>query len=562
MLRFPNPSSTIHNFVNVYRVAHQELDGKVVTIDDLVEAVVGENLATSSGYTGDRAIDRSTRADRSRDPLYNQIKMYAELFRSLGWLHPTPEAALRYSFTPLGTQVVLSGPHYAEIVGESALGIAYPSHTLSGQLGDHRIRPFCFLLRTMLESNGALTRDEMIVGPLSAKSDRLTNASTQVSTRILNLRKDSAKVVAALDRLSRQRGVKINTLRNYTRWPIALMRDLGWIEKSRQSVYELTNHGHQVANRASIAADLRADDLSTLRPSELKALSLFAHFGMLNRAGFDTSSVNHLLDTSDPALARAMRALTIRPEQELLYSPFQTLTILDTQTIFESPSSAEVIQIHRQARAVEHDAKRPRSGMQLEFSAGATSAVTVDTAPTELIDELKAASSGDLPEREAARRFASWHQSDGQRVFYPLVRDMFRLLGLRCETSRRGVNYERWDACLWVGRLAVPIEIKSPTEEEAVSTKALRQAVENKIVLLARSSRKTSVEAVSLIVGFKSPNERSDVLLLVDEVFETYGIRVGIVDLQTLAVACIRRVREKQRARMDGIVGLKGILHV
>ena len=229
MLRFPNPSSTIHNFVSVYRVAHQELEGRVVNIDDLVEAVVGENLATSSGHTGARAIDRSTRADRSRDPLYNQIKMYAELFRSLGWLHPTAESALRYTFTLLGSQVVLAGPHYAQVVGESALGIAYPSHILGGQRGEHDIRPFSFLLRTMHECNAMLTRDEMIVGPLSAKSDRAADALSEVCTRILAIRQDPAKIAAELSALSQRRGVQVNTLRNYTRWPIALMRDLEWV---------------------------------------------------------------------------------------------------------------------------------------------------------------------------------------------------------------------------------------------------------------------------------------------------------------------------------------------
>ena len=102
VLRFPNPGSTIENFVSVYGAAFARLNGRVVDLDDMVRAVVTANLATSSGHIGEEAIARSTRADRSRDQLYNQLKMYAELFRTLGWLHPTPEKALNYTFTLLG----------------------------------------------------------------------------------------------------------------------------------------------------------------------------------------------------------------------------------------------------------------------------------------------------------------------------------------------------------------------------------------------------------------------------------------------------------------------------
>jgi len=75
MLRFPNPGSTISNFVAVYTAAFKALNGRVVGLDDIVRAVVNANLATSSGYVGEEAVNRSTREDRSRDPLYNQMKI-------------------------------------------------------------------------------------------------------------------------------------------------------------------------------------------------------------------------------------------------------------------------------------------------------------------------------------------------------------------------------------------------------------------------------------------------------------------------------------------------------
>ncbi|WP_200277058.1 hypothetical protein, partial [Rhodovulum adriaticum] len=175
MLRFPNPNSTIDNFVRVYGSAFEELNGRVVNLDEIVKVVVAANLATSSGYMGAEAVNRSTREDRSRDPLYNQAKMYAELFRTLGWLHPTPGSSLNFTFTLLGEQLVAAGRYYWPLLEECILGIAYPTHILSVK-GDFDLRPFAFTLKVMMASGGYLSRDEMIIGPLSAPTDRAADA--------------------------------------------------------------------------------------------------------------------------------------------------------------------------------------------------------------------------------------------------------------------------------------------------------------------------------------------------------------------------------------------------
>ena len=219
MLRFPNPSSKIRNFVRAYTVAHQELAGKIVQIDDIVRAVVGDNLATSSGHIGDEAIARSTKSDRSRDPLYNQVKMYAELFRVLGWIHST-ETALRYTFTALGSQVAIAGQYYADIVAESALGITYPNPNIRSRTKVCNLRPFGLLLRMMAACEGELSRDEMIIGPLSAQSDQSQAAFNRTRARVLNTRLGKPHIKDQLQATSKELHVQINTLRNYTRWPI------------------------------------------------------------------------------------------------------------------------------------------------------------------------------------------------------------------------------------------------------------------------------------------------------------------------------------------------------
>ena len=155
MLRFPNPGSTIQNFVAVYRAAHARLHDKVVTLDELIKAIVEANLATSSGFMGQAAIYRSTLADRSRDPLYNQAKMYAELFRSLGWLHPTEHASLNFTFTLLGDQVVAADRYWLPLFCESILGVVFPSRILEIK-GSFDLRPFAFILRSMRRLGGTI----------------------------------------------------------------------------------------------------------------------------------------------------------------------------------------------------------------------------------------------------------------------------------------------------------------------------------------------------------------------------------------------------------------------
>ena len=85
MLRFPNPGSHIDSFIKIYKELFDALsEAPFFTLDDISRTLVERNLATSSGFMGQEALTRSTREDRSRDPLYNQSKMYAELFRMLG----------------------------------------------------------------------------------------------------------------------------------------------------------------------------------------------------------------------------------------------------------------------------------------------------------------------------------------------------------------------------------------------------------------------------------------------------------------------------------------------
>ncbi len=566
MLRFPNPGSTIENIVRVYCAAFARLAGQTVTLDDLVAAVVAANLATSSGYMGEEAVARSTRADRSRDQLYNQLKMYAELFRSLGWLHPTPDRALNYTFTLLGEQVVAAGQDFWPLLDECILGVVYPTPILTVK-GDFDLRPFAFILRTMIACGGHLSRDEMIIGPLSAPSDRGEANRDAVANKVKAARATPATMAAAVAKLAAARSTQVNTLQNYTRWPIALLRDSGWMVAGTAKftngrpyrTWVLTDKGSALAARADTAVDLRFDDLAKLRREERLAIALIAHFRMLERSGFDIAPVAERITEAEQIVAKSLEALGA-DSQNLLLSPFQALSLADIAAVFPPKEQAPtIVGAARVSRADAPDGRDDRSHLFVRPKMVAASATT---GPDALRSELAGLLAAHQSISAAASAFAQNHSGDTQGTFYPLVTHLFQILGFKSDCSRAGVNYQRWDACVWVGDQALPVEIKSPTEEVMLSTKAVRQALENKVILLARGGLATKRELASLVVGNRLPNERGDMSNLIDDVFAAYGLRLGVIDLTTLAHLALRAISEGVTIDGTQLSQLRGFLDV
>ena len=569
MLRFPNPGSTIENFVSVYGAAFERLNGRSVDLDDIVDAVVRANLATSSGYMGDEAVARSTRADRSRDPLYNQLKMYAELFRILGWLHPTPQSALKFTFTLLGEQVVAAGRDYWPLLEECVLGIIYPTPILTVK-GDFDLRPFAFILRVMAACDGHLSRDEMILGHLSATSDRGQDRLDAVISKIRAARATSSRTEEFVAEVSSARKIQVNTLQNYTRWPIALLRDSGWATRGsakfrdgrKYGTFHLTDKGLELAERVKSAVDLRVDDVEKLAPEERRALAVISHFRMLERSGFDVTPLEARIAEAEALGASALKRLGA-DGHNLLFSPFQTLSLDEIATVF--PDRAHTSQIEegvaREEVATAPDGRDDRS--HLFVHPNMVTAVGVSASgPNALREELKALLDTYTTIDAAAAAFAANHAGDTQTAFYPLVTHLFQILGFKSDYSRAGVNYQRWDACVWVGDYALPVEIKSPTEEVMLSTKAVRQALENKVILLSRGGLETRRELASLVVGNRLPNERGDMSNLIDDVFKTFGLRLGVIDLRTLGHLALRAVRDGVTIDAEQLSQLRGFLDV
>lgn len=556
MLRIANPGSDIDQFIRIFRDLYLVLKDRAdFDLDDMSVAMVERGNVSSQGAFGEEALRRSTRKDRSRDPLYNQSKMYAELYRTLGWFQSTT-GALRFAFSWMGAHAAET-PDPKPLAAECLLGMAYPNDVLGAQSG-HALRVFPAILATAKALGGGITRDEMIVGPLSLSDDRNPDAIKAMLDMLRACRKRRNGIVDAIADVQNRRGISPVTMGNYTRFPIAAVQWAGWAVKSSRAMLTLTPAGEALIDRLATLRDVRLTDYKSL-PQDAKApfLRLSAHL-MLERAGFDLSPARAAMDADRTQLS----AQGVTTDPDPWFSPFQQITRAETIAAFSHLSAAPTVSGTGRTINSQGDHGRISERARVRFvPAGVPVAVDTETVLVER--ELRAdltTSVGSRP--RAIEAFAERHARDNQDVFYPLVATLFRLIGFECRISRRGVNYDRADAMIVDATDSIPIEIKSPGEEMELSVKALRQAVENKVILLSRNQFPTRRETTTLAVGFNAPNSRSEVRELIGDIHRAYGFNVGVLDLRALAALAITAILTGSKLNLDGFTEMKGVANV
>lgn len=556
MLRIANPGSDIDQFIRIFRDLYLALKDRAdFDLDDMTFAMVERGNVAALGAFGEEALRRSTRKDRSRDPLYNQSKMYAELYRALGWLQSTT-GALRFAFSWIGAHAAET-PDPKPLVIECLLGMAYPNDVLGAQSG-HALRVYPVILATAKALGGGITRDEMIVGPLSLSDDRNPDAVKAMLDMLQACRKRKYGIVDAIADVQARRGISPVTMGNYTRFPIAAIQWAGWAVKSSRSMLTLTPAGEALIDRLATLKDVRLTDYQSLpKIAKEPFLRLTAHL-MLERAGFDLTPARAAMN-ADRAMLFAQGVTT---DPDPWFSPFQQITRAETIAAFSHLSSTSTVARTGRAINAQGDHGRTAESARVRFvPTGVPVAVDTETGlvTRELLADLMSSAGSHTRAIEA---FVARHARDNQDVFYPLVATLFRLIGFECRISRRGVNYDRADAMIVDATDSIPIEIKSPGEEMELSVKALRQAVENKVILLSRNQFPTRRETTTLAVGFNAPNSRSDVRELIGDIHKAYGFNVGVLDLRALAALAITAILNGSKLNLDGFTEMKGVANV
>lgn len=569
MIRFPNPGSDISSLIRIFQILYTYLnDRRGFTLDDMSATLTSMNLAASSGHVGERALALSTRVDRSRDPLYNQSKMYAELFRTLGWLvSDDSEKALFFRFTLLGDHAAAANVDPKAMFEECVLGINYPNHVLAIK-GTEASRTFSTILKVADRLEDHICRDEIILGILS-NDDVCEEDVNNIVSSLQQLRGSASRLRVALSDLSNKMGVQINTLQNYTRFPIAVLTYCGWFDKVRTRQYypdtgpivmfKLTEYGKRRANKLKGFYDVRLSSYETHDEEKQCALVRVGFFTMLQRANFDVSSTIEQITVDERTLRQVVA------DRPVLFSPYQTirpeladaalgvtreehtgvsgLKIADSNLPYASTQERQLITTIKLKQITQGAESARVSGSEIE---------------AKVIALIKRGDNDDC----VAGTVFSEYSSSGKEVFYPLVADLFTILGFNCQVSRAGNNYERWDAIAIDNQYSMPIEIKSPTEEYYISVKAVRQALENKVILLSRKSYSTDWNTATLAVGYQLPNERAEVTRLIANIRDTFGIRIGVIDFCSLLKLAITTIRGSGGDYISDIRDMEGLISV
>lgn len=146
--------------------------------------------------------------------------------------------------------------------------------------------------------------------------------------------------------------------------------------------------------------------------------------------------------------------------------------------------------------------------------------------------------------------------------FYEVIGDILEYLGFqKVSVTREGDTNNRMDAIIIDTTRSIPIEIKSPKEIEYINIKSVRQALENKIVLLSRGFYPTQDEVTSLAIGFQYPNDRSGVYELIEDINKTYGFKIGIIDFTDLLKLFYNKCEKGDSPDLEKIYYLNGKLN-
>ncbi len=332
VLRFPNPVSDVPKFVDVFRILHTHLKTPNFGHDDIVKVMIDNGQVSSCGTVGEAALSRSTRDDRSRDPLFNQVKMYSELFRMLGWLHPGSDSG-HFVFSGLA-QYIATERMDSPLIRESLYSIVVPNPHVENR-GGHILRPFAQLLRMMRRLDGIMSRDEIIVAMLCLMDDRKPGA---VDAMVELIKKTRGKLSRLAGELENAAGsLQENTLKNYTRFPLGVLKSAGWAEPERVrgvyerslNMYRLTPQGAALADAINAKVDVRQADIAKFADEERAAFVLLAQYAQFGRGKFDLTEITKHIPTLESKCDRILKAINSRDFNAILYAPFQQAPAID-----------------------------------------------------------------------------------------------------------------------------------------------------------------------------------------------------------------------------------------
>lgn len=567
MIRFRNPGTDYITQIQVLKKLYNELgNNESFSLQDMAKVIAQSNLMTAYGYAGDEALKLSDNEDSAKNSALMNAKMYAEVFRMLGWITPaTDKSSYPVAFTYIGAHIALTSGDCSKLYEQCVLGINNPTEMSGNMSYDEKIRFFKCALRTFIDLGGIMYKHELCLGPMSV-NDENEHEYTEMINYIKSLRGNFSRLNNAFNQLSQNLHMSPTAVDNCTRLPIAFMKACNWVESIRdKTLYgksllclKITQHGIDLYNSIKDMYDLRLDKFESLSLHEKLAVIRLGTYTMLDRAGYDISNLSEQLN-NDKLLCK-----DIINDKELLFSPCQTIR---KKLIDEALNIKPMAIVNNKNLILSSHERNHDSKLDLTYNLQLNIPKVIDLEKLNKKSDIKflkifsVLKNNGIDTDVITANLFEYYKNSTQNTFYPLISTLFKIMGFNCEYSRTGDNGSRWDAIIIDEKRSIPIEIKSPTEEMHLSIKAIRQALENKIILLSRQTYKTESDVTSLAVGYYLPNERAEVGRLINDFKKTYGIRIGVIDFKTLLTICVSILVKNIGFNKNELYYLEGFLN-
>ena len=568
MIRFRNPGTQYSTQVQVIKQLYTALcDQAYFTLEDMAVVIAQGRLMTAYGYAGDDALRLSNTDQESMNSALMNAKMYAEVFRMLGWVTPFSEkASYPLVFTYIGIHVALSTGDCSKLYEQCVLGINNPTQLTDKMRYDEKVRFFKCALRTFIDLGGIMYKHELCLGPMSV-NDEDEKAYQEMISYIKSIRGSYIRLKKAFEDLAANLGMKPTPVDNCTRLPIAFMKSCNWVESVQNktlygksmSCLQITERGIQTYDSIRDMYDLRLDQYLRLDGKTQQSIIRLGTYSMLKRAGYDLSAVQ---DTMEEDKKRCKKIIG---ERDLLFSPSQTIRRIQVEEAlgFEMGTGSKS-QRHIDtfdSTVEDREALNATQIWKLNIPKGAATELLTFPEDLDFLEKVNQMVESGMSSRSIVNSLFDYYIDATQTTFYPLIATLFKVMGFDCSFSRPGDNGARWDAIIDDPKRSIPIEIKSPTEEQHLSIKAIRQALENKIILLSRKTHMTTPDVSTLAVGYYMPNERAEVTRLISDFKVTYGYRIGVMDLKSLLSIAVSILVDGKGFDKEKLYELEGLVN-
>lgn len=545
----------LDTFVRVRNIIQDSL----FDLNGLVDIGVTEGLMSSKGRKGIEARLRSYNDNQSLDSMPMQFKAYAEMYRLLGWLRSeSNNKRTQYRITFLGHLISkLEAP--IPLMEQCFLGIDLPTGSVERECINKSRILWCYL-RAIKQAGFALKKEHFLYICHTILDDENDDDFQRKVQDVIDFEKQDHKLILEkIKEIALSANLQPNTLGNSTRLTISALKRFGWTS-NKKNYFSLTEYGNDLVNKYDLYFRPTYIDIQKKYKEYVYEISVVGLIHLLERANVDSSETKKILDY-ETSLELLIANNIIAREQEILFSPYQVLDPDTLKNIFE-----DKLDFYSDNKYSSSNTLHPKVPTDQIIS---TSIVLKDhftdinSINNEglLFNEINKRTLEGKTIEEIVNDLYIKYSNEKKDTFYEMVAESFRILGFKCIAERHGQNSIRWDAIIIDSVNSIPIEIKSPAEETIISVKAIRQAIENRVILTARQTYKTNLDVSSFVVGYNYPSLRSEVYDLISYINELYGIKIAIFSFKELLQMVTSKMINGNSADLNKFYSLIGRVH-